>query len=66
MSIGQALAEAQAREQARLAAEGYRFYAEESGEFADASAQAVAEVFTTDPNYTEIQPLTQLDFVRFR
>ena len=41
--IGQALAEAQARDQARLAAEGYRFYAGEAIEFAEASAGAVAE-----------------------
>jgi metal-responsive CopG/Arc/MetJ family transcriptional regulator len=41
--IGQALAEAQAREQARLAAEGYRFYAGEAIEFAEDSAGAVAE-----------------------
>ena len=46
--IGQALAEAQALEQARLAAEGYRFYAGESIEFADSSAQAVADAFSTD------------------
>ena len=38
-----ALVEAQAREQARLAAEGYRFYAGEAIEFAEASAGAVAE-----------------------
>jgi len=41
--IGQALAEAQARDQARLAAEGYRFYAGEAIEFAEASSRAVAE-----------------------
>ncbi len=41
--ISEALAEAQAVEQTRLAAEGYRFYAGESSEFADASAQAVAK-----------------------
>jgi metal-responsive CopG/Arc/MetJ family transcriptional regulator len=46
--IGQALAEAKALEQARLAAEGYRFYAGESIEFADSSAQAVADTFSMD------------------
>ncbi len=46
--IGQALAEAQALEQARLAAEGYRFYAGESTEFAEMSAQAVADAFAID------------------
>jgi metal-responsive CopG/Arc/MetJ family transcriptional regulator len=49
--IGQALAEAQAREQARLAAEGYRFYAGEAIEFAEASARAVAE--TMEPYLVE-------------
>ena len=44
--IGQALAEAQALEQARLAAEGYRFYAGESSEFASASGLAVAEALS--------------------
>ncbi len=38
--ISAALAEAEAQERARLAAEGYRFYAGESQEFAEASAQA--------------------------
>lgn len=41
--ISQALAEAQARNEQRLAEEGYRFYASESAEFAQASAPAVAE-----------------------
>jgi metal-responsive CopG/Arc/MetJ family transcriptional regulator len=41
--ISQALAEAQARNEQRLAEEGYRFYASESAEFAQASALAVAE-----------------------
>jgi len=44
--IGQALAEAQAVERARLAAAGYRFYAGESSEFAQASASAVAEALS--------------------
>ena len=44
--IGQALAEAQALEQTRLAVEGYRFYANESSEFAEASAPAVAEALS--------------------
>jgi len=41
--ISQALAEAKARNERRLAEEGYRFYAGESVEFAQASARAVAE-----------------------
>ena len=41
--ISQALAEAQARNERRLAEEGYRFYARESAEFAEASALLVAE-----------------------
>jgi metal-responsive CopG/Arc/MetJ family transcriptional regulator len=38
-----ALCEMQAREGARLAAEGYRYYAQESEAFAALSARAVAE-----------------------
>lgn len=41
--IGKALAEAKARSERRLAEEGYRYYAGESIEFAQASALAVAE-----------------------
>ena len=37
--IGQSLAEAQARNERRLAEKGYRFYARESAEFAEASAR---------------------------
>jgi metal-responsive CopG/Arc/MetJ family transcriptional regulator len=37
------LARAKALEEERLAAEGYQFYAQESAEFAGASASAVAE-----------------------
>jgi len=44
--ISQALAEIKAREEARLAAEGYQFYALEASEFAAASAKAVAEAIT--------------------
>ena len=40
--IGQALAEAKARDQARLAAEGYCFYAGEASEFSEVSAGASA------------------------
>jgi predicted transcriptional regulator len=45
--ISQALAEARASAERRLAAEGYRFYAGESVEFAQASVLAVAEA--TEP-----------------
>jgi metal-responsive CopG/Arc/MetJ family transcriptional regulator len=48
--ISEALAEAQALEQTRLAAEGYRFYAGEASEFADASAQSVAEALMAGPS----------------
>lgn len=41
--IRQALAAAKAREEERLAAEGYRFYAAEATEFAAASGRATAE-----------------------
>ena len=48
--ISEALAEAQALEQMRLAAEGYRFYAGEASEFAEASAGAVAEALAVSPS----------------
>jgi metal-responsive CopG/Arc/MetJ family transcriptional regulator len=41
--ISQALARFQASEEERLAAEGYRFYADETGEFSEVSASAVDE-----------------------
>ena len=41
--IASALADIQALEEQQLAAEGYRFYAQEASEFAAASARAVAE-----------------------
>jgi metal-responsive CopG/Arc/MetJ family transcriptional regulator len=41
--ISWVLAEAKARAEARLAAEGYQFYAQEAAEFAAASEGAVAE-----------------------
>ena len=41
--IAHALSEIKAAEDERLAAEGYRFYAQEANEFADASASAMAE-----------------------
>jgi metal-responsive CopG/Arc/MetJ family transcriptional regulator len=44
--ISDALAEVEQLEQARLAAEGYRFYAGESVEFADATGRAVAEALS--------------------
>ncbi|MBK6433903.1 hypothetical protein [Candidatus Amarolinea dominans] len=40
--ISEALTAAQAQEQTRLAAEGYRFYAGEASEFAEVSAGAEA------------------------
>ncbi|MBU0494148.1 MAG: ribbon-helix-helix domain-containing protein [Chloroflexi bacterium] len=43
--ITQALAQLRAKEEERLAAEGYRFYAQEASEFAVASAGAVAEAW---------------------
>ena len=42
--IAEALAAQREREEARLAAEGYRFYAQQASEFAAASLQAVSEV----------------------
>jgi len=41
--IARVLSEARAEEEEQLAIEGYRFYAEEASEFAEASAAAVAE-----------------------
>lgn len=46
--IAQALSEIKAEEEARLAAEGYQFYAQEASEFADVSATAVAEALSHD------------------
>ena len=43
--IARALAEIQASERDKLAAEGYRFYAREASEFAEASSRAVAEAW---------------------
>ena len=41
--VSRALAQARAVEEERLAAEGYRYYAQEAQEFAAASSRAVAE-----------------------
>lgn len=41
--MSRALAQARATEEERLAAEGYRFYAQEAEEFAAASSRAAAE-----------------------
>ena len=46
--IAQALSEIKAEEEERLAAEGYRFYAQEASEFAAASAAAIAEALDHD------------------
>jgi metal-responsive CopG/Arc/MetJ family transcriptional regulator len=46
--IAEAIAAQRAREEARLAAEGYRFYAQEASEFATVSLQAVSEVLGHD------------------
>ena len=46
--ISQALARFQAIEEERLAAEGYRFYADEAGEFGEVSASAVAEALNDE------------------
>ena len=43
--IARVLSQAQAIEEERLAAEGYRFYAQEAVEFAEASAPSVAEAW---------------------
>jgi metal-responsive CopG/Arc/MetJ family transcriptional regulator len=43
--IARVLAESKARYEADLAAEGYRLYAQEASEFAEASARAVAEAW---------------------
>jgi hypothetical protein len=41
--VARALSEIKAAKEERLAAEGYRFYAQEASEFAEASAGTVAE-----------------------
>lgn len=41
--IARVLADIKASEEEQLAAEGYRFYAQEASEFAEVSARAVAE-----------------------
>jgi len=46
--IAEAIAAQREHEEARLAAEGYRFYAQEASEFAAASLQAVSEVLGHD------------------
>lgn len=48
-SHSQALAVADVREQERIAAAGYRFYAGEAVEFANASSRLVAEVIARIP-----------------
>ena len=44
--IGQALSASRRREEERLAAEGYRYYAEEASDFAESSSRAVTEAWT--------------------
>ena len=46
--IAQALSDIRAEEEDRLAAEGYRFYAQEASQFAEASAAAIAEALDHD------------------
>lgn len=46
--IGQILAEAKARAEANLAAEGYQFYAQEQTAFATDSGKAVAEAWSEE------------------
>ena len=46
--IAQALSDIRAEEEERLAAEGYRFYAQEASQFAEASAAAIAEALDHD------------------
>ena len=50
--IGQALAQARARDQELLASQGYRFYAGEAAAFAEAAQAAVAEAWG-DPSPDE-------------
>lgn len=46
--IGRILAQLKAKEEERLAAEGYQFYAQEASEFARASMPAVSEALDHD------------------
>ena len=51
--ISTVLAQARERERARLAAEGYRFYAGEAAEFAEASIQAVSAAWDSSASIGE-------------
>jgi metal-responsive CopG/Arc/MetJ family transcriptional regulator len=51
--IAMALAVAKSAQEADLAAEGYRFYAEEAAAFAEASGAAVVEVW--DNTWSEVE-----------
>lgn len=46
--IAEAIAAQKERQEAQLAAEGYRFYSQEASEFAAASLQAISEVLGHD------------------
>ena len=46
--IARALSDIKAEEEEQLAAEGYRFYAQEASQFAEASAAATAEALDHD------------------
>lgn len=45
-AIGMALAAVKSRAEERLAADGYRYYAQEANDFADATISAVAEAWS--------------------
>ena len=53
--IGMALSAVMTKEEEQLAADGYRFYAQEASEFAGAASQAVAKAWTDtwSPMYDE-------------
>lgn len=52
--VSEALAEVQAQERVRLAAEGYRFYAGEACEFAEVSVRAAAEALLVDSDEGDV------------
>ena len=53
--ISQMLAEAKARTEAQLAAQGYQFYSQELVEFAEASSLAIAESWPVE-SWVDWQP----------
>ena len=56
--ISMALSETKMREEQKLAAEGYQFYADESSEFAQASGDAVSEAWAEPETFDDAEGAT--------